>query len=104
MYIILIKYIKPLVEVDQCIPPHLEFLDAQYQKGVFIASGARVPRTGGVILAVGNNRATIDDILKQDPFYIAKVAEYEVIEFSPSKMKQGFEQFLSIPQGQAKTH
>ncbi len=99
MYIILIKYIKPLVEVDQFIPPHIAFLDTQYQKGIFIASGARVPRTGGVILAVGNDRTTIDDILKQDPFYIANVAEYEVIEFSPSKMKQGFEKFVSIAQG-----
>lgn len=94
MYVILLKYIRPLEEVDTLLAAHIEFLDTQYRKGTFIASGARIPRTGGVILAAGLDLATLNDILEQDPFSLAKVAEYEIIEFSPSKMAEGFKQFV----------
>ena len=93
MYVILLKYIKPLEEVDTLLAAHIEFLDTQYKKGIFIASGAQIPRTGGVILAAGLDIAALNDILKQDPFSMAKVAEYEIIEFSPSRMAEGFKQF-----------
>jgi hypothetical protein len=33
-------------------------------------------------------------VLELDPFHIAGVAQYEIIEFSPSKMRQGFEPFV----------
>jgi uncharacterized protein YciI len=52
--------------------------------GSFLASGRKVPRTGGVILARGASREEIETIINLDPFYRHHVAEYEIIEFSPT--------------------
>lgn len=94
MFVIVLTYIKPLEEVDKLVASHIEFLEQQYRAGIFLASGARVPRTGGVILATCDDKTKLLEILKQDPFSIAHVAEYDCIEFTPSRMREGFEQFI----------
>ncbi len=93
MFIALLTYIRPLEEVDALIPEHLRFLDQQYALGLFVASGRKVPRTGGVILISGQDRQRVLEVLDRDPFKIAGVAEYELIEFDPSRMRQGFESY-----------
>ena len=84
MVIIEITYIKPLSEVDRLIQKHIQFLESHYDQGVFIASGKKIPRDGGIILAL-TDKATAAEIIKQDPFYQENVAEYRLIEFEPSK-------------------
>lgn len=90
MFVILLKYVKPLEEIDKLIPDHVAFLDRFYQANHFIASGRRNPRTGGVILAKEGTEQQVWDIIRQDPFYVGGVAEYEVIEFIPSKYAPEF--------------
>jgi len=58
-----------------------------------VASGRKVPRTGGVILISGQDRQRVLEVLDRDPFKTAGVAEYELIEFDPSRMRQGFESY-----------
>lgn len=94
MFVIVLTYIKPLEEVDKFIALHIEFLERQYRAGIFLASGARVPRTGGVILATCDDKTKLLEILKHDPFSLAQVAEYDCIEFTPSKMREGFAEFI----------
>lgn len=91
MFVVLLTYKKSLEDVEKYLAEHVEFLDAQYAAGVFIASGRRVPRTGGVILASSVDKARLEAILARDPFKREGIAEYEVVEFLPSKMKPGFE-------------
>lgn len=50
MFIVLLTYVKPLEQVDTHIEAHKVFLDQYYTQGKFLASGPKVPRTGGVIL------------------------------------------------------
>ncbi len=95
MFIAILTYVRPLEEVDALIPDHLRFLDEHYASGLFIASGRVVPRTGGVILIAGHDRAQVSAILEQDPFKTAGVASYELVEFSPTKMQPGFTQFVA---------
>jgi uncharacterized protein YciI len=52
-----------------------------------LASGPQVPRTGGVIIAQGPNKQYIEDIIKNDPFHINKVAQYQIYEFTPRRTK-----------------
>lgn len=96
MFIVSLTYIKPLNEVDAFIDAHVEYLDAHYAAGDFLVSGKKVPRTGGVILMHCQNRAEVDAIITQDPFYIAGVASYEVIEFVPTKAAESIS-FLINP-------
>lgn len=84
MFIISLTYIKPLEEVDALLEEHVVSLKEQYALGHFLASGRKVPRTGGVILARGVSRVEIETIITLDPFYRHHVAEYEITEFSPT--------------------
>ncbi|WP_394939662.1 YciI family protein [Psychromicrobium sp. YIM B11713] len=89
MFIVSLSYLVELEQVDRFIPAHLEWLEQNYTDGVFLASGRKVPRTGGVILASGLNRAELDARLAEDPFSVQGIAEYAVIEFEPNKVREG---------------
>jgi uncharacterized protein YciI len=58
MFIVTLTYLKPVEEVDALMAGHIEWLKKGYDDGLFIASGRRVPRTGGVILAKSRRCAT----------------------------------------------
>ncbi|CDW92578.1 MULTISPECIES: YciI family protein [Thiomonas] len=83
MFVILLRYIKPLSEVDRLIGEHKEFLERYYASGHFLLSGRKEPRTGGVILSKAETRAEIESIVANDPFHREQIAEYEIIEFLP---------------------
>ncbi len=84
MFIVSLNYLSSLDQVDSLLEEHIEFLKMQYEKKIFIASGRKIPRTGGVILAKAKNKEELNAIIEQDPFYRNGVAEYEVTEFIPS--------------------
>jgi len=84
MYIILLTYRVPLTTVDKYLDLHVEYLKEQYKFGNFIASGRRVPRTGGVIFSNIGDVENLKTIIEKDPFKHNKVADYEIIEFVPS--------------------
>ena len=90
MFVVSIEYKVDLSEVDKLIPEHIEFLDKFYNKGNFLASGRKVPRTGGIILAAVSSKEELNTILSEDPFYKANLATYEVTEFIPSKYATSF--------------
>ncbi len=84
MFVIVLTYVEPLDVVDRHLAAHVDYLERQYEAGVFMASGRRIPRTGGVILARAESLSALQEILGQDPFSVHGVAKYDVIEFSPS--------------------
>lgn len=84
MFIVSLTYTVPLAEVDQHIAAHVDYLNKHYAQGHFLASGRKVPRTGGVIVSIVRSRDLLDEIIKEDPFYINGVATYEVTEFTVS--------------------
>jgi uncharacterized protein YciI len=49
-----------------------------------------VPRTGGVILAIGD-RAAIETYVAADPFTIHGVAEYDITELAVTTAVEGLE-------------
>lgn len=85
MFIIELTYKVPLNQIDAHLESHIEFLNKHYAAGNFIASGRKVPRDGGIILAVANNREEIANIISQDSFYINDLADYKIIEFAATK-------------------
>ncbi|WP_285395186.1 YciI family protein [Lysinibacillus sp. fls2-241-R2A-57] len=95
MFIVLLEYVKPLNVVEDFLKEHVDFLDKHYKGGDFIFSGRRDPRIGGVILVNSNDEATVQEMLKEDPFYINKVAEYELIKFTPTKYADEFSPFVN---------
>ncbi|WNH08002.1 YciI family protein [Thalassobellus suaedae] len=88
MYIINVTYKVSLDIIDKYINEHIEYLDEQYTLGNFIASGRKVPRTGGVILSNLSNENELLDIIEKDPFKVRDLAVYEFTEFIPSKTSE----------------
>lgn len=84
MFVIELTYVKPLGEVDKYLSEHVEFLKKQYNAGFFLASGRKVPRSGGMILARADNRQVLEDVLNEDPFRANGIAMYEITEFVPT--------------------
>ena len=95
MFIFSLTYVKPISEVERLLPEHIQFLDEHYEKRLFLCSGRKVPRTGGIILCNCRNMEEAKAVMKKDPFYKEGIANYEVIEFIPSKSSNGFSEALS---------
>lgn len=85
MFVLELSYTAPVEQVDALLDAHIEWLDAQYAAGVFLASGRKNPRDGGVILAAGVDRAEIEKIAAADPFSVGGVCTYRIIEFYATK-------------------
>ena len=91
MFIFSLTYVKPLSEVERFLPAHIQFLDEHYKKNLFMCSGRKIPRTGGVILCSCADMAEAKVIIGKDPFYKEGIAQYEIIEFVPSKSSKAFQ-------------
>jgi uncharacterized protein YciI len=85
MFIIELTYKAPLADIDASMPAHMKFLRKHYAAGTFVASGRQIPRLGGIILAVGANKAEIEAIAREDPFCARGLADARVIEFRVSQ-------------------
>ena len=93
MFVILLKYLKPISEVDKFLVPHRAYLDELYQQNVLVASGPQIPRNGGVLIASGMEKSQLESLLKKDPFAINGIAEYTIIEFEAVKNQPAIKDF-----------
>jgi uncharacterized protein YciI len=85
VFVLLLNYVKPLEEVDALMRDHMRWLNEHYDAGRFLVSGRRIPRTGGVIVARGDDREEIEALAASDPFVSGGVATCEVIHFRASQ-------------------
>ena len=95
MFIIDLTYIVPLEELDQHMADHVKYLRKYYKKDVFVASGRKVPRTGGIILALADSKEAIEKIIKEYPFYKHELAEFTITEFLTSQYHPELKAFLN---------
>jgi uncharacterized protein YciI len=94
MFIIELTYKAPNEQIDQHLSAHRVFLDQYYAAGKFIASGAKVPREGGVILARASSKEEIAAIITEDPFHQHGLADYRIIEFIASKKANNIQDLI----------
>jgi uncharacterized protein YciI len=85
MFVIELIYKADLTEIDAHMAAHVVFLKKYYAAGNFLVSGRKIPRDGGIILAVGKNRRQIESIVKEDPFHTHRLADFRIIEFRASQ-------------------
>jgi uncharacterized protein YciI len=85
MFVIELIYKANLKDIDAAMHAHMAFLRKHYADGRFLVSGRKVPRDGGIILAVGKSRDEIEQIANDDPFVKRGLAEVRVIEFRASQ-------------------
>jgi len=85
MFVIELTYKAELNEIDAHMKAHVAFLNKHYAAGTFLISGRKIPRDGGIILAVGKTKPELESILADDPFKKHGLAEFRVIEFRASQ-------------------
>ena len=85
MFIIELVYKADLSVIDAHMRAHMRFVNAHYASGHFIVSGRKVPRDGGIIVAVGESRDEIERIARQDPFVTEGLADVRITEFRASQ-------------------
>ena len=85
MFVIELLYKADLKRIDAHMGAHMKFLRKYYAAGNFLVSGRKIPRDGGIILAVGESRDAVEAIAKEDPFYTKGLADVRVIEFRASQ-------------------
>jgi uncharacterized protein YciI len=85
MFVIELTYKANLAEIDAHMAAHVVFLKKYYASGNFVVSGRKIPRDGGIIVAVGRNRRFIESVIREDPFYEHGLADFRIIEFRASQ-------------------
>jgi uncharacterized protein YciI len=95
MFIIELSYTADLSEIDHAMKDHVAFLERGYAAGSFLMSGRKIPRDGGIILALGQDRAQIEALMQHDPFVARGLAQVRVIEFRASQRASDIEARLA---------
>ncbi len=94
MFVIELTYKVPLKDIDASMPAHVKFLKKYYAAGNFLVSGRKIPRDGGIIVAVGDDREQIEAIAREDPFYARGLADVRVIEFRASQRSNAIQKLI----------
>jgi uncharacterized protein YciI len=85
MFVIELTYKATLAEIDASMAAHVRFLKKYYAAGNFVVSGRKIPRDGGIIVAVANSREDIEAIIREDPFHKRGLADFRIIQFRASQ-------------------
>jgi uncharacterized protein YciI len=96
MFIIELTYKADLAQIDAHMKAHVAFLKQHYASGHFLVSGRKIPRDGGIIVAVGRDRQEIETIAAQDPFYTRGLADFRIIEFRASQRADDIQARIEI--------
>ncbi|RKD88413.1 YciI family protein [Mangrovibacterium diazotrophicum] len=86
MFLISLEYKVPFEEIEPHLGDHISFVTKYVESGVFLLTGRKIPRTGGVLLARVENREQLMGLLGEDPFMEFKLANFEITEFELSRV------------------
>jgi uncharacterized protein YciI len=95
MFVIELIYKADLAQIDAHMTAHVAFLKKYYAAGHFLVSGRKIPRDGGIIVALGDSREQVEAIVREDPFHSHDLADFRIIEFRASQRADDMPQRLT---------
>lgn len=81
MYLVHVSYSKSPEEVVPHRPGHAEWLKKYLDAGVILFAGPKKSRLGGVIITRSIEKKRLQQIIAEDPFFQAEVADYHIVDF-----------------------
>lgn len=75
---------------------HRAYLAAQYQNNQLMFGGRKVPRTGGILLSLHQDKAELVAMLEADPFKQSGAVSYSITEFVPVMAAPNYAEMLGI--------
>ncbi len=98
MFVINLTYKVQVSRIDHefahILEQHRAWLDSMYDTNKCLCSGPKNPRDGGIIIALGNDLAAVEEMIKSDPFHLHNIAEYQIIEVKVNKKHTGLENIM----------
>lgn len=95
MIIVKFVYLKPIEIVNKFREQHLDFLNKLAAEKKVIFGGRISDNSGGIAIFDLNNKKELEDILKNEPYFLNKVAIHEITEFGLKVVAKDFEKFLN---------
>ncbi|MDQ0937619.1 YciI family protein [Streptomyces turgidiscabies] len=96
LHLLSLHYTAPEQAAEPFVPGHVAYLERHHQDGAFLVSGQTVPTSiGGVIIAHGVDRSTIEQITARDPFVVNNVAEYTITTITPGRVHPALSSVLA---------
>jgi len=95
VYVIaIVRYRKPLEELQKYQDAHRAFAAGLREKGIIVASGPLEPRFGGAILLRlpdGTPDADLLALRDQDPYVKGGVAQWELLNWNPMNGRENLD-------------
>ncbi len=91
MFLLNVSYIKSPAQVESEIPAHGEWVSRYLNEGVFLFAGPKRSGLGGVIAVKSIEKKRLMEILSEDSYVQADVAEYQIVEFDCKATLTAFE-------------
>lgn len=91
MFVVQLRYTRPIEEVDAVRREHLTWVDEHVAAGTIVVAGRRTDATGGVIVARTPDQAALDAVLATDPYARAGLVEHDITEFTAGRVAPGIE-------------
>jgi hypothetical protein len=85
---------KSLDKVDKKREEHLAYVKNFILSGKFLVVGRKNPVDGAVIIAHNLTKKELEEIFKNDPYYMNGLAEYSITEFNPASFANGVKETL----------
>jgi uncharacterized protein YciI len=92
--LVVIRYRLPLEEVEKVTEEHRAYLRELKSKGILVAAGPFVPRTGGALLVRVPDESvqeSLTAVRDGDPFHTKGVANFELIAWKPVIGNEGLD-------------
>lgn len=91
MLLLIVSYIKVPALVEPHIPSHGEWVARHLREGKFLFAGPKKNGLGGVIGAKDMDKTVLLQILAEDSYVKADVAEYQIVDVAFKAAAAGFE-------------
>ena len=94
MYLIIVSYSQPPNIVEPHFKEHCKWLNKYINLGIFLASGPKKSHLGGAFLVRSIHKKELNEILAEDSYYKADVADYLITEIDCKLAAKGFEKLV----------
>ncbi len=91
MFLLITRYTVPPDQMVDQAEAHRAWARGHIEAGHFIAAGPEVPLQGGIAVAVGVTREQLADWIKDDPYHVHGLAQYDIREYTIAAIRPGAE-------------
>ena len=96
MYLLIIDYTKPTTAVAPHKEAYQQWVKQQLANDHICAAGPMKNQSGGVIFAKSMDESVIKKLIASDPYTIADVANYRIIDFNCKATSNSLSQLQAL--------